>query len=209
MTSFPEAAAALPFGMIGRGSRLRFLPLVHSQWHLLPISAQLLALAATSGKILATPPMNKLDNIDRRILRVLQRDGRMQNVELAEKVGLSPSPCLRRVKMLEEAGVIERYVAVLDASKIGVGLTFFARVWLHGQDSETVNHFTEEVKRLPQVVECHLMAGDCDFLLRIVAADIDAYRKFQVDHLTRIKSVQSVKTDIPMQKIKLTSELPI
>lgn len=153
--------------------------------------------------------MNKLDNIDRRILRMLQRDGRLQNVELAGKVGLSPSPCLRRVKMLEEAGVIERYVAVLDASKIGVGLTFFARVWLRGQDSETVEQFVEEVKRLPQVVECHLMAGDCDFLLRIVAADIDAYRKFQVDHLTRIKAVQSVKTEIPMQKIKLTSELPI
>ena len=153
--------------------------------------------------------MNKLDNIDRRILRMLQRAGRLQNVELAGQVGLSPSPCLRRVKMLEEAGVIERYVAVLDASKIGVGLTFFARVWLRGQDSETVEQFVEEVKRLPQVVECHLMAGDCDFLLRIVAADIDAYRKFQVDHLTRIKAVQSVKTEIPMQKIKLTSELPV
>jgi Lrp/AsnC family leucine-responsive transcriptional regulator len=153
--------------------------------------------------------MGKLDNIDRRILRLLQRDGRLQNVELAEMVGLAPSPCLRRVKMLEEAGIIERYVAVLNASKIGMGLTFFARVWLRGQDSETVDRFTEEVKRLPQVVECHLMAGDCDFLLRIVASDIDAYRKFQVDHLTRIKEVQSVKTEIPMQKIKLTSELPI
>lgn len=153
--------------------------------------------------------MSKLDNIDRKILRMLQRDGRLQNVELAERVGLSPSPCLRRVKMLEEAGVIERYVAVLDASKIGVGLTLFARVWLRGQDSETVDQFVDEVKRLPQVVECHLMAGDCDFLLRIVAADVDAYRKFQVDHLTRIKAVQSVKTEIPMQKIKLTSELPI
>ena len=140
---------------------------------------------------------------------MLQREGRLQNVELAEKVGLSPSPCLRRVKLLEEAGVIERYVAVLDASKIGVGLTFFARVWLRGQDSETVDQLVEEVKRLPQVVECHLMAGDCDFLLRIVAADIDAYRRFQVDHLTRIKAVQSVKTEIPMQKIKLTSELPV
>jgi len=90
-----------------------------------------------------------------------------------------------------------------------MGLTFFARVWLRGQDSGTADRFSEEVKRLPQVVECHLMAGDCDFLLRIVASDIDAYRKFQVDHLTRIKEVQSVKTEIPMQKIKLTSELPI
>ncbi len=153
--------------------------------------------------------MNKLDAIDRRILRALQQNGRIQNVELAEQVGLSPSPCLRRVKMLEESGVIERYVALLDATRIGMGLTVFARVWLTGQDAETVDHFTAAVKRLPQIVECHLMAGDCDFLLRVVAADLDAYRQFQVDHLTRIKGVQSVKTEIPMQKIKLTSELPL
>jgi len=153
--------------------------------------------------------MHKLDDIDRRILRTLQENGRIQNIELAEKVGLSPSPCLRRVKLLEEAGVIERYVALLNAPKIGKGLTVFARVWLKGQDAETVDQFTEEVERLPEIVECHLMAGDCDFLLRILAADLDAYRKFQVDHLTRIKGVQSVKTDIPMQQIKLTSELPL
>lgn len=151
----------------------------------------------------------ELDSLDRRILKALQRDGRMQNVELAKEVGLSPSPCLRRVRLLEEAGVIERYVAVLNANKVGKGLTVFARVWLKGQDVETVDHFTEAVRKLPEVVECHLMAGDCDFLLRIVAADLDDYRQFQIKHLTRIKGVQSVKTEIPMQKIKLTSEIPV
>lgn len=151
----------------------------------------------------------KLDAIDRRILNVLQRDGRVQNVELAKEVGLSPSPCLRRVRLLEEAGVIERYVAVLNAAKVGKALTVFARVWLKGQDVETVDHFTDAVKQFPEVVECHLMAGDCDFLLRVVAADLDEYRQFQIKHLTRIKGVQSVKTEIPMQKIKLTSELPV
>ena len=151
----------------------------------------------------------ELDAIDRRILLALQRDGRLQNVELAKQVGLSPSPCLRRVRLLEEAGVIERYVALLNASKIGMGLTVFVRVWLTGQDAETVDRFTECVKNLPEVVECHLMAGDCDFLLRVVAADLDAYRRFQIEHLTRIKGVQSVKTDIPMQKIKLSTELPL
>jgi DNA-binding Lrp family transcriptional regulator len=151
----------------------------------------------------------ELDAIDRRILIALQRDGRMQNIELAKEVGLSPSPCLRRVRLLEEAGVIERYVAVLNATKVGKGLTVFARVWLKGQDAETVDHFTEAVKKLPEVVECNLMAGDCDFVLRIVAADLDDYRQFQIKHLTRIKGVQSVKTEIPMQKIKLTSELPV
>jgi Lrp/AsnC family transcriptional regulator, leucine-responsive regulatory protein len=150
-----------------------------------------------------------LDAIDRRILTALQKNGRMQNVELAEKVGLLPSPCLRRVRILEESGVIERYAAVLNAAKIGMGFTVFARVWLKGQDVETVDHFTDAVKRLPQVVECHLMADDCDFLLRVVAEDLDAYRQFQIEHLTRIKGVQSVKTDIPMQQIKQTCELPL
>ena len=151
----------------------------------------------------------KLDEIDRHILLALQRNGRLQNVELAKQVGLSPSPCLRRVRILEEAGVIERYVALLNASKIGMSLTVFVRVWLTGQDTDTVDCFTESVKKLSQVVECHLMAGDCNFLLRMVAADLDAYRRFQIEHLTRIKGVQSVKTEIPMQKIKLSTELPL
>lgn len=151
----------------------------------------------------------KLDAIDRRILQALQRDARLQNVELAKEVGLSPSPCLRRVRLLEEAGIIERYVALLNPAKIGMGLTVFARVWLTGQDAKTVDHFTNEVRQLSQVVECHLMAGDCDFLLRIVAAGLDDYRRFQVEHLTRIAGVQSIKTEIPMQKVKLTSELPL
>ncbi|AOJ70230.1 MULTISPECIES: Lrp/AsnC family transcriptional regulator [Burkholderia] len=151
----------------------------------------------------------KLDAIDRRILQALQRDGRLQNVELAKEVGLSPSPCLRRVRLLEEDGVIERYVAVLNPAKVGRGLTVFTRVWLKEQDAGSVDHFAEAVRQLPQVVECHLMAGDCDFLLRVVAADIDDYRQFQMHHLTRIKGVQSVKTEIPLQKVKLTSEVPV
>ena len=149
----------------------------------------------------AASSMTRLDETDRRILRALQKDGRMQKIELAAQVGLSPSPCLRRVKALEEAGVIQRYVAVLDPAEIGMGMTVFARVWLTGQDVETVNHFTNAVSALPQIVECHLMAGDCDFLLRVVARDLDDYRQFQIDHLTRIKGVQNVKSDIPMQKI--------
>ncbi|MEI3851273.1 MULTISPECIES: Lrp/AsnC family transcriptional regulator [Ensifer] len=151
----------------------------------------------------------ELDAIDRRILAALQRNGRLQNVELAREVGLSPSPCLRRVKLLEDAGVISRYVALLDASKVGMGLTVFARVWLKGQDAKSVDDFNEAVKRLPEIVECHLMAGECDFLLRIVARDLDDYRRFQIEHLTRIKGVQSVKTDVPMQKVKLSTELPL
>lgn len=150
-----------------------------------------------------------LDKLDRRILAVLQEDGRIQNVDLARRVGLSPSPCLRRVRLLEEAGVIERYVALLDAGKVGAGFTVFARVWLTGQDEETVNRFVEAIRSFPEVLECYLMAGDCDFLLRVVVADLDAYRRFQMEHLNRIKGVQSVKTEIPMQKIKQSWELPL
>lgn len=146
------------------------------------------------------------DNLDRRILNALQDDGRLQNVDLAKQVGLSPSPCLRRVRILEESGVIARYVALLDAPKVGFGFVVFARVWLDGQDEDTVNHFIEAIRDMPQVMECHLMAGDCDFLLRIAVSDLDAYRQFQVAHLTRIKGVRNIKTEIPMQKVKQSSK---
>ena len=131
----------------------------------------------------------------------------MQNVDLVKRVGLSPSPCLRRVRLLEEAGVIERYVAVVNPAKVGVGLTVFVRVWLKGQDEETVNSFVAAIKDMPEVTECHLMAGDCDFLLRVVSQDLDAYRQFQMTHLARLKAVQNVKSEIPMQRIKQTSTI--
>jgi DNA-binding Lrp family transcriptional regulator len=152
---------------------------------------------------------HELDSIDRAILRVLQREGKIQNTELAERVGLSPSPCLRRVRLLEEAGIIDRYVALLDAAHLGMGFTVFVRVWLTGQDQETVETFVAAVQKLPQIVECQLMAGDCDFILRVVAPDLDGYRKFQIEHLGRIKGVRNIKTEIPMQKIKLSWEIPI
>jgi Lrp/AsnC family transcriptional regulator, leucine-responsive regulatory protein len=150
-----------------------------------------------------------LDDIDKRILRALQRDGRMPNNELAKEVGLSPSPCLRRVRLLEEAGVIDRYVAVLNPAKIGKGLTLFTRIWLKAQDEDTIGHFLAEVTKLPQVLECYLMLGDCDALVRVVAADIDDYRRFQAEHLSRIRGVQNVKTDVPSQTVKQSSELPL
>ena len=151
----------------------------------------------------------KLDDIDKRILRALQRDGRMANNDLAREVGLSPSPCLRRVKLLEEAGVIDRYVAMLNPDKIGRGQTFFTRIWLKAQDEDTIEHFAAEVSKLPEVLECYLMLGDCDAMVRVVAANIDAYRRFQSEHLSRIKGVQNVKTDVPSQTIKQTSEMPL
>ncbi|GLR10389.1 AsnC family transcriptional regulator [Mixta theicola] len=153
--------------------------------------------------------MFKLDKTDRAILAELQKDGRLANNLLAEKVGLSPSPCLRRVKALEEAGIVERYVAVLNPQAVGMNLTVFVRVWLTSQDAEATDHFSREASLLPEVVECHLMVGDCDFLLRVMTTDLAAYRQFQTQHLTRIRGVKSVKTELPMQTIKQTTEIPL
>ncbi|MFC4254233.1 Lrp/AsnC family transcriptional regulator [Croceibacterium xixiisoli] len=150
-----------------------------------------------------------LDRIDRRILAALQRDGRLTNVELAREVGLSPSPCLRRVRLLEEAGVIDRYVALLNAEKIGYGMSVFVRIWLKGQDKDTVQGFIDAVQQLGQIVECHQLAGDCDFLLRVVAENLEAYRRFQSEHLARIAGISSLKTDIPLLNVKSRTELPV
>lgn len=150
-----------------------------------------------------------MDQIDKRILQALQCNGRLQNVELAQIVGLSPSPCLRRVKQLEDDGIIEKYVALLNPQKVNLGLTVFARIWLKGQDAKTVNAFVDAIQSMEEVVECQLMAGDCDFFLRIMVADLDAYRKFQIQRLNKIASIQNVKTEIPLQKIKQTTALPL
>lgn len=150
-----------------------------------------------------------MDKIDRRILQTLQQDGKLANNELAQRVGLSASPCLRRVKQLEETGIIEKYVALVNQQKVNLGLTVFARIWLKGQDAKTVNHFIDSVREIPEIVECQLMAGDCDFFLRIVVTDLDAYRKFQIQHLNKITGIQNVKTEIPLQSIKQTTELPL
>lgn len=151
----------------------------------------------------------KLDNIDKRIIRELQNDGRMQNNELARRVGLSPSPCLRRVKILEEAGVISRYVALIDQAKVDLRLSMFARVWLTAQDAETIELFTAAMRGLPEVMECYIMLGESDALLRVVVADLDDYRRFQSAHLTRKNGIQNVKTDVPSEIVKQTSSLPI
>ena len=150
-----------------------------------------------------------LDDIDRRILRELQRDGRIQNNELAQKVGLSPSPCLRRVKLLEERGLIDRYVAVLDQAKMGLSMSMFVRVWLLAQDTETIEVFIKAMQRLPEVVECYIMLGESDALLKVVCEDIEDYRRFQRTNLTRQNGIQNVKTDVPSQVVKQSFALPI
>ena len=151
----------------------------------------------------------KLDAIDRRILRALQRSSNQTNIELAEQVGLSPTPCLRRVHLLEEQGIIEGYTALLNPAAVDLRFTAFARVTLERQDKATVEHFAREIERAPEVLECHLMAGSYDYLLRVIARDLDDYQRFQMEVLTQIEGVRNVVTEIPLKRVKQTTHLPI
>jgi len=151
----------------------------------------------------------KIDNIDKRIIRELQKDGRIQNNELAKRVGLSPSPCLRRVRNLEESGIISQYVAVIDQNRVGLKFSMFARVWLTAQDAETIKLFIDAMRQLEEVVECYIMLGESDALLRVVVAGLDDYRRFQSTNLTRKNGIQNVKTDVPSEIVKQTFSLPI
>jgi Lrp/AsnC family leucine-responsive transcriptional regulator len=133
------------------------------------------------------------DAIDWKILSILQADGRISNQDLADRVGLSPSPCLRRVKALEAAGVIQRYAAMLNPAAVGQGLHAVVEVRLERQTSDTVARFEKEILKFPQVLECHLMAGDWDYELRVVARDLDDFREFCVNRLARIAGVGNVE----------------
>ena len=151
----------------------------------------------------------KLDRIDKNIILHLQQNGRIQNNDLAKQVGLSPSSCLRRVKLLEEAGVIQSYTTLVDPQKVGFSLILFSRIWLIGQDAETIDCFIEAMKELPQVMECYIILGECDAMLKVVVPDLESYRKFQSSHLTKKNGITSVKTDLPSQIIKQSFQLPL
>ena len=151
----------------------------------------------------------KLDRIDKNIIRELQINGRMQNNDLAREIGLSPSSCLRRVKLLEESGVIQSYTSIVDPQKIGLQLILFSRIWLVGQDAETIDCFIEAMKELPQVMECYIILGESDAMLKVVVPDLESYRKFQSAHLTKKNGITSVKTDLPSQIIKQSFQLPL
>lgn len=151
----------------------------------------------------------KLDRIDRRILRDLQDNGRMTNVELAERAGISAPPCLRRVRALEEAEVIKGYHADLKASALGYHVTVFAQVGLSSQAEHDLKAFEELVNAWPQVRECHMLAGETDFLLKIVAEDWDAYQKFLTTKLTTAPNVSHVKSALAIRTAKLLPGVPV
>ena len=154
--------------------------------------------------------LNKsLDAIDRQILENLQNDARMRNVELAEKGGLSPSPCLRRVGNLEETGVIRGYATLVDAEAVGLPVSVFVSVTLEKQIEKTLEKFEKEIRARPEVMECYLMTGDADYLLRVVTADLGAYERFLIEHLTRIPGVASIKSSFALKQVAYRTALPI
>jgi Lrp/AsnC family leucine-responsive transcriptional regulator len=154
----------------------------------------------------------ELDRIDKRLLELLQQNGKLSNQELAERVNLSPSPCLRRVRRLEEAGVIKQYVALLEPQKLGLGLLAYATVRLekHGDAARSpADSFRAAVKGWPEVIACYAMTGEMDYLLRVEARDLEQYSRFVMDHLLRHPSVVDVKSSFALERIKDTTALPL
>jgi Lrp/AsnC family leucine-responsive transcriptional regulator len=154
------------------------------------------------------PSASSLDRVDRRILEVLQRQGRLTNVELAAKVSLSPSPCLRRVRALEESGVIREYVALVDPARVGLGLLAFANVKLE-KGGLPIDDFLSAVRTWPEVVACYAMTGDTDYLLRVHVEDLEHYSRFMMNRLLRQPGVIDVKSNFVLERIKDTTALPL
>ena len=151
----------------------------------------------------------KLDRIDLRILRDLQENGRMTNVRLARRAGISPPPCLRRVRALERAGCIKGYRAEIDAEALGFGVTVFANVGLHSQAETDLIAFERLVDGWPEVRECHMLAGETDFLLKIVAENWDAYQRFLTTRLTAAPNVNVVRSALAIRSSKSLAGVPI
>lgn len=154
-------------------------------------------------------PNPKLDDIDRRIVQALQADGRMSIQDLAAQVGLSPSPCARRVRLLEEAGVIKGYVAVIDQEKLGLPVSVFASIKLERQREEELDRFGVAVQRWPEVADCYLMTGQRDYLLRIIVSDLAAYERFLKDKLTRLDNVASIESSFALGQVKRSFSVPV
>jgi Lrp/AsnC family transcriptional regulator, leucine-responsive regulatory protein len=154
-------------------------------------------------------PGIEIDRTDCKILALLQEEARLPNVELAQSVGLSPSPCLRRVRLLEEGGVIRRYVTLLDPATVGLPVSVFVQVTLERQVETALQGFEEAVGKHPEVMECYLMTGDADYLLRVVAPDLESYQRFLLDHLTRIPGVASIKSSFALKQVVYRTALPL
>jgi Lrp/AsnC family leucine-responsive transcriptional regulator len=150
-----------------------------------------------------------LDAIDRKIVAALQIDARLTMLQLAEQVGLSPSPCARRVRLLEAAGIIQGYVAVIGEKQVGLPVSVFASIKLERQREEELDRFARAVAQWPEVLDCYLMTGQRDFLMRIVVRDLEAYEHFLKDKLTRLDGVASIESSFALGQVKRSNALPL
>lgn len=150
-----------------------------------------------------------LDSMDRRILTVLQKSGRMSNADLSERVNLSPSACHRRVQRLEKEGYIRDYVAMVDPRKIGLPTMAFVEITLSGQADELLEAFEREVALVPEVLECHLMAGKSDYVLKVVARDTDDFARIHRQKLARLPGVQGMQSSFALRTVFKTTALPV
>jgi Lrp/AsnC family leucine-responsive transcriptional regulator len=153
--------------------------------------------------------MMQLDNLDLKILDELQRDGSLTNVELARRVHLSPSPCLARVKALESGGVIDRYVAIANAAALGLGLNVFISISLRTQSKESLADFERRIAEHDDVMECYLMSGDSDYLIRVAVADIGALEKFILEQLSPIPGIEKIRSSFALKQVRYKTALPL
>jgi Lrp/AsnC family transcriptional regulator len=150
-----------------------------------------------------------LDDADRRILALLQQNSALSTAEVAERVGLSQSPCWRRIQRLRDEGIIRAEVALVDRGKVGLKTQIFAQVKLSAQGRQHLDEFADAIRRFPEVLECWVLMGPVDFLLRIVAPDVESYERFFFEHLSRVPGIQEVTSTVALSEIKATTALPI
>jgi Lrp/AsnC family leucine-responsive transcriptional regulator len=150
-----------------------------------------------------------MDATDRQILRLLQNDGRLTNAALAERVHLSPSPCLRRLKRLEDGGVITRYRAILDRRSVGLGLTVFVEIKVDGHTDETSTQLQEKFAAMEEVVACHIVSGPADFLLEVVVTDLEHYERLLLGRLLKLHGVAEVRSNFAIRTVKSNGALPL
>ena len=166
-------------------------------------------MAGTTAKANHVKDKSDLDDLDRSLLRVLQRKGRISNAELSEQVNLSPSACHRRVQRLEAAGYIRNYVALVDARKLNVSTTVFVEIRLNGQSDDVLQEFEAAVARVPDILECHLMAGTADYLLKVVARDTDDFAQIHRRSLARLPGVAQMQSSFALRTVFKTTALPV
>lgn len=154
-------------------------------------------------------PVNRLDSIDWNILAALQENARISNVDLAEKVHLSPSPCLARVRALERDGFISRYVTLLDPGAVGLGVNIFVQIRLEKQIDVSLNAFEKAVAHRPEIMECYLMTGTADYLLRVVVPDLESYQKLLTEFVAKIPGIGNIQSSVALKQVKYKTALPV